>query len=207
VTKASRRYPVSLLLCSVFFLSGVSGVLFETLWFRLLGLTLGSSFVASSIVLAAFMAGLAAGNAIAARRGGHIRRPLLAYVVAEVVIGVAGVAIVVLLPPLSGPLGRVFAHLIARPWLVDLLRIVTASSLLLVPTTAMGITLPLLANGAAGSDANFGRVLGRLYGWNTLGGMVGADKPRLEVFLDVSDRGFFIQVPQTLLAGAKLHSR
>jgi predicted membrane-bound spermidine synthase len=38
----------------------------------------------------------------------------------------------------------------------------------------MGLTLPLLAKAIARSDGNFGRVLGRLYGWNTLGGMVGA---------------------------------
>ena len=44
----------------------------------------------------------------------------------------------------------------------------------------------------------------RLDPQNAQGGTVGADKPRLEVFLDVGDRGFFIQVPQTLLACAKL---
>jgi len=38
----------------------------------------------------------------------------------------------------------------------------------------MGLTLPLIARATMQVDANFGRVLGRLYGWNTLGGMVGA---------------------------------
>ena len=41
-----------------------------------MGLTLGNSVWASNIVLASFMAGLAAGNAIAARHGRCLRRPL-----------------------------------------------------------------------------------------------------------------------------------
>src|SRR5262249_27346245 len=38
----------------------------------------------------------------------------------------------------------------------------------------------------------------------SLGSTVGADKPRLKVFFDVSERGFLVQVPQALLAFAKL---
>ena len=49
------------------FLSGAAGVLFETLWFRVAGLTLGNSFWSANIALASFMAGLAAGNAMAVR--------------------------------------------------------------------------------------------------------------------------------------------
>jgi spermidine synthase len=67
---------MALLPCIIFFFSGAAGVLFESLWFRLMGLTLGNSVWASSIVLARFMAGLAAGNASAARNGQRLRRPL-----------------------------------------------------------------------------------------------------------------------------------
>jgi spermidine synthase len=165
---------MALLLCVVFFFSGAAGLLFETIWFRVAGLTLGSSFWASSIVLASFMAGLAAGNAIAARYGRRVQRPLYLYAVIEVVIGLAGLAIVVLLPPLGPALGRLFAHMLAQAWLTNLLRLTVAFSLLLLPATAMGLTLPLLAKAVTNRDDNFGRVLGRLYGWNTLGGMIGA---------------------------------
>jgi predicted membrane-bound spermidine synthase len=163
-----------LLLCVIFFFSGAAGVLFETLWFRVAGLTLGNSFSASSIVLASFMAGLATGNALAARYGRRLRRPLQIYAIIEVIVGLTGIAIVVLLPPLSPTLGRLFAHALAQTWLVNLLRLTVAFSLMLVPATAMGFTLPLLAKAVASIDLNFGRVLGRLYGWNTLGGMAGA---------------------------------
>ena len=163
-----------LLLCLIFFFSGAAGVLFETLWFRVTGLTLGNSVLASNIVLASFMAGLAAGNAIAARYGERLRRPLQFYAVIEGIVGVTGLAIVVLMPPLSPVLGRLFTHVLAHAWLVNLLRLTVAFSLMIVPATAMGLTLPLLAKAITRGDGNFGRGLGMLYGWNTLGGMAGA---------------------------------
>jgi spermidine synthase len=165
---------VALLLSVVFFLSGTASVLFETLWFRVGGLALGHSAWASNIVLASFMAGLAAGNAIAARRGLPLRRPLYLYAAIEAVVGLTGVAIVALLPASSPILGRLFAPALASAWMVNLLRLTVAFAVMLVPATAMGLTLPLVAQALTSRDSNFGRVLGRLYGWNTLGGMAGA---------------------------------
>ena len=166
--------PVALLLCVIFFFSGAAGVLLETLWFRVAGLTLGNSLWASNIVLASFMAGLAVGNAIAARQRRLLQHPLRIYAVTEGVVGVIGGAIVFLLPALSPTLGRLFTHLPAQGWLVNLLRLSVAFSLMLAPATAMGLTLPLLVQALTRFDANFGRVLGRLYGWNTLGAVAGA---------------------------------
>jgi spermidine synthase len=162
------------LLCVMFFFSGAAGLLFETVWFRVAGVALGNSLWASNIVLGSFMAGLALGNAIAARRGRLLRDPVRLYAVTEAVVGVVGVAVVFLLPAISPNLGRVFAHLLGRAWMMNLLRLSVAFVLMLVPATAMGLTLPLLVKALTGVDFNFGRVLGRLYGWNTLGAMAGA---------------------------------
>ena len=165
---------MALILAVIFFLSGASGVLFETLWFRVMGLTLGNGLWASNIVLASFMAGLAAGNALAARYGRSVQNPLQLYAATECVVALAGIAIVVLLPPLNPTLARAFTHVIEQAWLVNVLRLLAGFSLMLVPATAMGLTLPLIAKTTARYDANFGRALGRLYGLNALGGMAGA---------------------------------
>src|SRR5262249_4947765 len=45
---------------------------------------------------------------------------------------------------------------------------------LLVPATAMGATLPMLTRALSERDPNFGSVLGRLYGYNTIGAVLGA---------------------------------
>jgi spermidine synthase len=60
-----------------------------------------------------------------------------------------------------------------HPWILNPLRLFIAFLLLLIPSTAMGITLPLLTKSLINYDLNFGSVLGRLYGWNTLGAVAG----------------------------------
>src|SRR5262249_60883555 len=59
------------------------------------------------------------------------------------------------------------------PWLLTLLRAAAAFLLMLAPATAMGATLPLVVTALASRGEEFGRTLGRLYGWNTLGAVAG----------------------------------
>ncbi len=161
------------MLCAVFFVSGASGLVFETLWFHQAGLALGNSVWASSLVLAGFMGGLALGNFVAARYGERFGHPVRAYAVLEAVIAVTGVGLVYLLPRMGPALAALLGPLQDQPGLLNTLRLVTAFALLLVPSSAMGATLPLLTRALAARDACFGRVLGRLYGWNTLGAVAG----------------------------------
>jgi spermidine synthase len=158
-------------LCFVFLVSGAAALIFETLWFRQAGLALGNTVWASALVTASFMAGLGLGNGITFRWGRRVRRPLLAYAALELAVGVSGVSLVVLIPlvgealaPLMGTLGGAA---------LNALRVALSFGLLLLPSCAMGATLPLLAGALSRQDANFGRVLGRLYGWNTFGAVLG----------------------------------
>ncbi len=127
----------------LFFLSGVSALIFETLWFRLAGLSLGNSVWSVSLVLAAFMAGIALGNAVIARLGERIARPILAYAVLELAIGLTGVAVVIGLPHSSAILGPALGSLANTAWLLNLLRLAIAFGVLAIPAIAMGATLPV----------------------------------------------------------------
>ncbi|HKJ24429.1 MAG TPA: spermidine synthase, partial [Myxococcota bacterium] len=160
--------------CAVAFGSGAAALLFETLWFRVAGLTLGNGVWAGSIVLAAFMAGLALGNALAARRADHVARPARLYGLLEATIGLSGFLLVVGLPAATPVLAPVLQALRDTPAAVNGLRAVVAFVAMMVPATAMGATLPVLVKSLSRHDARFGRVLGRLYGWNTLGAVVGS---------------------------------
>jgi predicted membrane-bound spermidine synthase len=120
------------------------------------------------------MAGLGLGNLWAARYGPRLKRPLLVYAAVEVVIGLAGYSLVLLLPLLTPFLTPLFRPLLEFPVLLHSLRLLFAFVLLLIPSTAMGVTLPLLVKTLSARDSNFGRVLGHLYGWNTLGAVAGA---------------------------------
>lgn len=161
-------------LYTIFFASGTSALIFETLWFRQAGLALGNSVWASSLVLAGFMGGLAMGNAVAARYGARLGNPVRAYAIAEAAIALTGVGLVYLFPILGVALAPWLRPLLDLPWILNPLRLVIAFVLLLIPSTAMGITLPVLTKALMGHDPHFGAVLGRLYGWNTLGAAIGA---------------------------------
>ncbi len=161
------------LLYAVFFASGASALVFEMLWFRQAGLALGNSIWASSVVLAAFMGGLGIGNALAARGGARVSRPIRLYALAEAAIAIAGVGVVLLFPCLGVLLAPALRPLLDHDLLSNVARLATAFVVLIVPSTAMGTTLPLVTRALAPHAGQFGPVLGRLYGWNTFGAVAG----------------------------------
>lgn len=166
--------PFRFALRATFFVSGAAALIFETLWFRQAGLTFGNSAEASSIVLSAFMAGLALGNALVARLGDRIRGPLRVFAAAEGCVAVSGALLVWVLPSFSSWLSPLSTSLLDSPILLNATRLLIGFLLLLIPSTAMGVTLPLLVKALTRVEANYGSALGGLYGWNTLGAVLGA---------------------------------
>ncbi len=161
------------LVYGIFFISGASALIFEILWFQLCGLAFGNSVWATSIVVSSFMAGLALGNGITAFKGHKIRCPFRFYAFLEIIIALSGLSIVFLLaklPMLLAPLFQLFSN---QTFLTNSLRAMMAFLMMVVPTTAMGATLPILVKGLFVQKPEFGNILGKLYGMNTFGAMVG----------------------------------
>ncbi len=171
--QARLAYATSLL-CAVFFVSGASALIFETLWFHQASLAFGSSVWASSLVLSGFMAGLALGSVSAVWKRDRLGPPIRTYAVLEAVIAVSGVALVYFLPSLGALTSTAAPARHRAPVGPEPGRLLLAFVVLLIPSTAMGLTLPLLTEALVAADPNFGRALGRLYGWNTLGAVLGA---------------------------------
>ena len=161
-------------LCGVLFLSGTGALIFETLWLRLSGLAFGNSIWAAALILSSFMAGLALGNALAASSRIRRWRPLHFYAVLELLVAFFGCTIVFGLP-VVGDLMRPMWQMLwdYQPTLLGL-RFVVSFLILLVPTTAMGLTLPVIIEDPLLRETEFGRAIGFLYGSNTLGAMLGA---------------------------------
>ncbi len=162
------------ILSGILFLSGIGALIFETLWLRLSGLAFGNSVWSAALILSSFMAGLALGNAIAASSRIRRWRPLHLYAALEVAVAVFGYTIVFALPLLGGWMRPVWQALWGHHSVLLGLRFVLAFLILLVPTTAMGLTLPVLMEDPVLRRTNFGRAIGLLYGWNTLGAVAGA---------------------------------
>ena len=164
----SRSTILLIGVCFVF--SGATGLIYEVLWARMLGLVFGATTLAVSTVLAAFMGGLALGSAVAGRLGDRIRKPLSTYGWMEI-----GIAAYALLVPF---MFRWVDNLYAWIWQqfqpgyfsFSLWRFALSCLMLLVPTTLMGATLPVLSaavvrNGSTGVT--------RLYACNLVGAILG----------------------------------
>src|SRR5512145_548529 len=146
----ATRFRSLRLLPMVFFASGAASLVFETLWFRQAGLVLGSSIWSSSIVLGSFMIGLGLGNLFAARRGDRIVRPVRAYALLEVAVGLIGLLVVLGMPSLGAMLAPALAKATAVPWFLHAVRMGIAFTVLVIPSACMGATLPLLVRALSG---------------------------------------------------------
>src|SRR5262245_52880530 len=156
------------------FLSGVAALNYELLWIRKLSLTAGSTQAAISCVLSVYFLGLALGNHLAGRVTHRLARPMRLYFGLELLIGLWGVLFGVLLSGLNPLYAALYQGLPPGSLWIHVLRITSAALLLLVPSTCMGATLPLLAQAGARELFAASRWSGLLYGVNTLGAMTGA---------------------------------
>jgi spermidine synthase len=171
---SSVSLPTRINIALAFFFSGVAALGFETLWFRQASLAFGNSVWASSIVLSGFMAGMAGGYGLGGRIGKTSANPLRLFAFLELIVGVSGCALVYLLPELPSLLGKLSAGLEGQLVLLNAVRLVCAFVLLVLPSAAMGMSLPVLVSGLSSGERAFGRVLGTLYGINTLGAVIGS---------------------------------
>jgi spermidine synthase len=160
-----------LLALAVFFTSGLAGLIYQVVWSRLLTLVVGVSIFAITAVICTFMAGLALGSWAVGRYGGRWRDPLLAYGAIEGAIGLYA-ALTPWIFELAQPL-YAWAFQVFDTGGLNVFRVLLSAVILLVPTTLMGGTLPLLARAVAARDEAPARGVGILYAVNTFGGMSG----------------------------------
>jgi spermidine synthase len=144
----------------LFFVSGVLALLYEVIWLRLLVLVLGSTQSAVTAVLVAFMGGLALGALLAGRLADSSRtHPLILYAALECGIGLSALGVPSMLNWFAP------AHIVPSS--------LNASLVLLVPTTLMGATLPILTRFVTRHPDEIGVSVGSLYAVNTAGAVIG----------------------------------
>ena len=153
----------------VFCLSGFAALLYQVIWQRLLVIFSGADVFSITVIVAAFMAGLGVGSLA----GGYLadrlgpRRNLYAFACAELAIGLFGL---ISKPLYYDVLYQRYPHLAASHTVAALVLFAT----LLLPTFMMGVSLPLLARALADTLRTTPRVIGLLYGCNTLRAAAGA---------------------------------
>lgn len=158
---------------ALFFLSGIAGLIYQVLWLRRLSVIFGVTVYAASTVLAAFMAGLAIGSLLAGRVLRRRIPALQAFGIAEVLVGVTGLASPVLLEAASAIYLALHRAVPDSLELLTVARLVCSFAILVVPTAMMGMTLPLLSAALATSTWSAGASVSLLYAVNTAGAMFG----------------------------------
>jgi predicted membrane-bound spermidine synthase len=175
----------SLVLHTLFFVSGAAGLTYEVIWVRQFGTVFGSTVYGVALVTAIFMSGLglggwAAGRFADARFREDARSPLRWYGLAELAIAAAALALALGLPrlaPLAADIARYapdaagFERLSA--W-GSFARYAIAALLLAPITLVMGATLTLLIRYAVGREVGAaGWRISLLYAANTAGAALG----------------------------------
>jgi spermidine synthase len=157
-----------LALYTLYGLSGFTALALQVVWQRVIGLHAGVDLFSVTTVVTAFMAGLGlgslAGGALADRLGP--RASLVAFALSKAVLGAFGVASI---PLLYGGYRALAPHISSLP-----VAFLFHFALLLVPTTLMGVSLPLVSCGVVEAHADMAARVGRLYAVNTVGAAAGA---------------------------------
>ena len=157
-----------LTLFAVFAVTGFSALTLQVVWQRVISLHAGVDLFSFTTVIAAFLAGLGLGSLLGGVLADRLgpRRSLLAFAGSNAGIGVFAWFSLWLfydvyrsaVPHLEGTLAAFGFHFL----------------LLIVPTTLMGLSLPLVSKGVVDRIDEAGPLVGRLYAVNTLGAGLGA---------------------------------
>lgn len=162
-------------LYTIFFFSGVCGLVYESIWSRYIRLFVGSAATAQVLVLALFMGGMSVGAWLAGRWVAKLRRPVVVYGLLEGAVGAYALAFPTLYAQCMRLAYDVVFPAVGGGTSVTLVKWGMAAALILPPCVALGMTFPLMSVGVLRRRPDdSGHVLGVLYFSNSLGASLGA---------------------------------
>lgn len=164
---------ISALVYLIFFLSGAAALMYEVVWVRSLSLIFGGTHLAVTTVLSVFMGGLALGSFFIGKRVDAVKNPLRLYGLLEIGIALSAVIFMILMKIYPAIYFLLVQGKENAGFYIAFIRVLFAFGALIGPTTLMGGTLPLLTRFVSSRPEKLGRHLSFLYGFNTLGAVVG----------------------------------
>lgn len=157
----------------LFCLSGLTALVYEVVWRRMLSVVLGGSIYATAAVLSAFMGGLFLGSIVVGRWADRWKNPLRGYGLFELLIAAFALAFPAACSLLVSLQPYFYPFLGEHPLALTGVKFAVSFVLLLLPTFLMGGTFPLLSKFYLRSPISVGKGVGRLYSVNTFGAVLG----------------------------------
>ena len=151
----------------LFALSGATALIYQIAWQRLIFITLGVELSVVTIVISAFMLGLGLGGIVGGWAADYFpKHRVKLFSISEFGIGIFGA--------LSPYIFSSFGDLSASHAMSNAETYAIIFFILLIPTTLMGATLPILVTQLSHHWKHIGRSTGALYAANTFGAMAGS---------------------------------
>jgi spermidine synthase len=174
-TATAERRPLVPLILALAAISGSCALLYQVIWSRILNLVLGNSVYGFSLMLAAYLSGIAIGSAIVGRFVDRLKRPLLLFGALELATALLSLASL----HVFRAIGRSYAdasYTYSQIWSIDDLgRLALHAILIVFPATLMlGAIFPVACRLVAGAGESAQESVGKLYGFNTIGAIVGS---------------------------------
>lgn len=158
----------------VFCISGSSALIYEVVWTRALSLLLGSTVYALSTMLATFMAGLALGAYFGGKIADRKENLLLYFGLFELGIALFGFITVPVIYGLPPVYFWVYKNFHLNPTVYFVAQFFLCFAIMIVPTTLMGATFPVVSKRITDDMNTMGRMVGDAYSFNTLGAILGS---------------------------------
>ena len=173
--RATDRRSLVALCTAVAFGTGAASFMYEIAWIRMLALVLGSATHSFELILSSFIFGLALGSFCIRTRADELEQPLRTLGTVQWVMGFLALATLPVYASSfewTAELLRVFARSDGGYVGFTLARYAICLAVMLPATFCAGMTLPLLIRVLLGAGQGE-RAIGAIYGWNTLGSIVG----------------------------------
>ncbi len=155
-----------------FLLSGFAALAAEVVWIRFLSLTLGTSMYSLAIITASFLVGLSLGSFLAGKYIDKVQHPLTIFAFVELCIGFSAIVVLLLLNKLD-MLYLTLYHIFGSFYPFTLSLFLVIFLIMLIPTTLMGATMPLVSRIVSNKSEYIGTDTGVVYTVNTFGAIFG----------------------------------
>lgn len=168
-----RRTIFRQVLMLLFWISGVSVSISLVVWVRLSRLAFGNSFFISSAVFITFLVGFASGSYYFGKKIDEKRNELQTFLRLELIIGLYFFFLLFLFQLLPSLDKILFLHIGEQIFLINAIKFLTIFLILIIPSTLIGATFPILCRYFIQSSERVSREVGNLYGINIFGAVVG----------------------------------